>query len=83
MNEKDISTALYGALRQLVVDRDYFYDGCSPYYSRLTERGQAVALELINLYAPQISEAIKKEALEQSKKLVFTTLKEVPPKDTN
>lgn len=82
MNEKDVSTALYGALRQLVTEKEYFYEGCNSYYSKLTERGQAVALELINLYAPQISEAIKKEALEQSKKLVFTTLKEAPSKDT-
>ena len=76
MNEKDISTALYGAIRQMIIDREYFYEGTSVYYSRLTERGQNLALEIINLYAPQISEAIKKEALEQSKKLVFTSLKE-------
>ena len=83
MNEKDVSTALYGALRQLVIEKEYFYDGYNSFHSRLTERGQALALEIINLYAPQISEAIKKDALEQSKKLVFTTLKEATPKDPN
>lgn len=82
MNEKDVSTALYGAIRALVINRDYFYDGCSPYYSRLTDHGQKTALDILNLFAPQINEAIKADALEQSKKLVFSTLKEATPKDS-
>jgi hypothetical protein len=76
MKEQDISTALYGALRALIVKREYFYDGCSPAYSNLTEQGKTAALEIICLYAPHINEAIKSDLAEQSKKLVFSTLKE-------
>ncbi len=76
MKEQDISTALYGAIRALIVKREYFYDGCNIAYSNLTDQGKAAALEIICMYAPYINEAIKTDLHEQSKKLVFSTLKE-------
>lgn len=76
MNERDICNAMYGAIRSLVVNREYFYEGGSYYYSHFTDKGKEVATEIVAMYAPKILEAIHTDLEENSKKLVFQALKD-------
>jgi hypothetical protein len=72
MSEKTLQTMLYGAVRQLVIDKQYYYDG---YAGHVTEQGKAAFEELIAMMAPKICEAIKIADEQRGKDTVLKGLK--------
>lgn len=71
MNQQDIKNLLYGSIRELVSQKDYYWNGYTPH---LTERGYEVVGKIIDYYGHEILEAVKKEDEDRSKKLVMDTL---------
>lgn len=72
MTESDIKTLMYGSIRELTQNRNYFYNGYKGHY---TEEGKRLINEMLDLYGEKILEAIKVADEQRSKDLVMKTLK--------
>lgn len=72
MTEKSLQVMLYGAVRQMVLDKQYYYDG---YSGHVTEQGLVAFNELIDMIAPKINEAIKIADEQRGKDTVLKGLK--------
>jgi hypothetical protein len=72
MTEQDIKNILYGSIRELTLDRKYYYNG---YNSHFTDDGRQLITEMLDLYAGKIKDAIKTADEERSKQMVFDELK--------
>lgn len=73
--EQDIALMIYGSIKQILQEKDYFYRGYSPEYSHLTDNGERAILSMINTLGPKLIYAIHQEDLERSKNLVVDNLK--------
>ena len=72
LTEEDLKHIIYGSVRELVKNRQYFYSG---YQSHFTEEGRQVLGEMLNLYAVKIEEAIDAADEQRAKDLVIKELK--------
>lgn len=76
MTEKEVMYMVHGALRTLIKDRHYFYQSSiGSNYCHLTEDGRRAVLEMIEMLAPKLYEAMHNEDVERSKQLVIKELK--------
>lgn len=73
--EEDIAITLYGAIRQLVLEKDYFYQSFQPEYSHLTGNGERAIINLVNQFGPRLIKAIHDDDVKRSKELVLNELK--------
>jgi hypothetical protein len=71
MTETDIKNVMYGSIRELVQNRNYFYDGYRP---RWTDEGKRLLLEMMDMYASKILESIKEDDEQRSRDLVLKDL---------
>lgn len=72
MTEHDIKNVLYGSVRELTLNRHYFYNGYKPHF---TEEGRRVLSDMLDLYAEKIQEAIKNADDQRAKDMVMKELK--------
>lgn len=73
--EEDIAVTLYGAIRQLILEKDYFYQSFQPEYSHLTGNGERAIIHLVNQFGPRLLQAIQDDDVKRSKELVLNELK--------
>lgn len=73
--EEDIAITLYGAVRQLILDKDYFYQSFQAEYSHLTGNGERAIINLVNQFGPRLIQAIHDDDVKCSKELVLNELK--------
>ena len=75
LNEDMLRQSMYGALKELVLDRKYFYhSSVGAQYSELTEEGKEAVLGIISLFAHQIHDAHDIELDSRAKQLVMDGL---------
>ena len=72
MTETDIKNVLYGSVRELTLNKQYFYSGYKPHF---TEEGRRVMADMLDLYAEKIQEAINVADEQRAKDLVIKELK--------
>lgn len=72
MTEEDLKNIIYGSVRELVLNRKYFYSG---YQSHFTEEGRRVLNEMLDLYAPKIESAIRQADDQRARDMVMKELK--------
>ena len=73
--EEDIAITLYGAVRQLILEKDYFYQSYQTEYSHLTGNGERAIINLVNLFGPKLIKAIQDDDIKRSKEIVLNELK--------
>jgi hypothetical protein len=73
--EEDIAITLYGAIRQLLLEKDYFHQSYQPEYSHLTGNGERAIINLVNQFGPRLIKAIHDDDVKRSKELVLNQLK--------
>lgn len=73
--EEDIAITLYGAIRQLLLEKDYFYRSFQSEYSHLTGNGERAIINLVNQFGPRLLKAINDDDIKRSKELVLNELK--------
>ncbi len=74
--ENDIAVTLYGAIRQLILEKDYFYRSFQAEYSHLTGNGERAIINLINQFGPRLLQSIHDDDVKRSKELVMQELKQ-------
>lgn len=72
MTEEDLKNIIYGSVRELVLNKKYFYSG---YQSHFTEEGRRVLNEMLDLYAPKIESAIRQADDQRARDMVMKELK--------
>jgi hypothetical protein len=72
LTEEDLKNIIYGSVRELVLNRKYFYSG---YQSHFTEEGRRVLNEMLDLYAPKIESAIRQADDQRARDMVMKELK--------
>lgn len=72
LTEEDIKNVLYGSIREITKNRNYFYRG---YHSHFTEEGYQLLKEMMDLYGEKIQSAIQNDDEARSKELVLKELK--------
>jgi hypothetical protein len=72
MTENDLKNVIYGGIRELLKDRNYYYDG---YKGHWTEDGKRVIVDMMDIYAEKIIEAVRHADEQRSKDLVIKGLK--------
>jgi hypothetical protein len=75
LTENDVVVMMYGALRQIILEQDYFYPSYQIEYSHLTGNGERAILHLINTWGPRLLKAIHDDDVERGKQLVMQELK--------
>lgn len=76
MTEKEITFMMLGALKCLIKDKNYFYhSSVGLNYCHLTEDGRRAAIEIIDMLAPKLYEAMHNDDVERSKQLMMDELK--------
>jgi hypothetical protein len=75
MTENDVAVMLYGGLRQIILEKDYFYRSFQAEYSHLTDSGERAIINLINVWGPRLLKAIHDDDVKRSKELVVQELK--------
>lgn len=73
LTEQDIKNIMYGTVKELSQNRNYFYNG---YRSHWTDEGKRVIGEMMDLYADKIQEAIREADDIRAREMVFNSLKE-------
>jgi hypothetical protein len=73
--ENDIAVSLYGALRQIIVEKDYFHQSYQIEYSHLTGNGERAIINLVNMFGPRLLKAIHDDDIERGKELIMQELK--------
>ena len=74
--EREVSTMIYGTIKQLVSDPCYFNNSnIGAEYSHLTELGKEALVKQMNLLCGHLSHAIKHDDIERAKQTVFEELK--------
>jgi hypothetical protein len=72
LTEEDLKNIIYGSVRELVLNKKYFYSG---YQSHFTEEGRRVLNEMLDLYAPKIESAIRQADDQRARDMVMKELK--------
>lgn len=76
LSEKEVMYMLQGSIRTLIKDKNYFYhSSVGSNYCHLTEDGRRAVLDMVELIAPKLHEAMHQEDVERSKQLVLKELK--------
>lgn len=80
MAEDDYGYLLYGAVRSLITSQKFFKRAVYSYdTSSLTPEGERAVIELVNIVAPSILQAIKVADTQRAKELVLAELKKENP----
>jgi hypothetical protein len=73
---KDVEKMIIGSLKEVMKDRNLFYNSSvGPEYCHLTEEGQRAIGEMFNVLLPRLLKAQELEDVERSKALVLQELK--------
>jgi hypothetical protein len=73
---KDVEKMLLGSLKEIIKDRNYFYNSTvGPEYCHLTAEGIHAVGEMCNILLPRLLKAQELEDIERSKAIVFQELK--------
>jgi hypothetical protein len=75
LTENDVAVMLYGALRQIILEQDYFHTSYQIEYSRLTGDGERAIINLVNMWGPRLIKAIHDDDVERGKELIMQELK--------
>jgi hypothetical protein len=76
MKTQDIEKLLIGSIKELLQDPKYFYHSTvGPDYCHLTQVGNDVILETVNILGPRLLLAMMQEDVERSKQMVLDNLK--------
>lgn len=75
LSENDVAVLLYGSIRQIILEKDYFYRSFQPEYSHLTGNGERAIINLLNVWGPRLLKAIHDDDVKRSKELVVQELK--------
>ena len=76
MDKHALKDITYGALAEIFKDkRLYYYSSVGPGYSHLTEEGEKVIVECINLLAYRIIESDEEDINKRAKELTMKALK--------
>jgi hypothetical protein len=76
MKTQDIEKLLIGSIKEVLQDPKYFYQSTvGPDYCHLTQVGNDVILETINILGSRMLLAMMLEDVERSKQLVLDNLK--------
>jgi hypothetical protein len=76
MKTQDIEKLLIGSIKELLQDPKYFYQSTvGPDYCHLTQVGNDVILETVNILGPRLLLAMMQEDVERSKQMVLDNLK--------
>jgi hypothetical protein len=73
--ENDIAITLYGALRQIILEKDYFYQSYQTEHSHLTGNGERAIINLVNTFGPKLIKAMYDDDVKRGKDLVLNELK--------
>jgi len=73
--EQDIAVSLYGAIRQIMLDKDYLYQSYHIENSYLTDNGERAIINVINMFGPRLIKAIHNDDVKRGKDLVLNELK--------
>ena len=73
---KDAEKMIIGSLKEVMKDRNYFYNSTvGPEYCHLTDEGAKAMIEMLNILLPRLVKAQADEDNERSKALVLQELK--------
>ena len=73
---KDAEKMIIGSLKEVMKDRNYFYNSTvGPEYCHLTDEGHKAVIEMLNILLPRLVKAQELEDNERSKALVLQELK--------
>jgi hypothetical protein len=76
MKTQDIEKLLIGSIKELLQDPKYFYQSTvGPDYCHLTQVGNDVILETVNILGSRLLLAMMQEDVERSKQMVLDNLK--------
>jgi len=76
MKTQDVEKLLIGSIKELLQDPKYFYQSTvGPDYCHLTQAGNDVILETVNILGSRLLFATMQEDVERSKQLVLDNLK--------
>ena len=76
MKTQDVEKLLIGSIKELLQDPKYFYHSTvGPDYCHLTQVGNDVILETVNILGPRLLLAMMQEDVERSKQMVLDNLK--------
>ena len=76
MKTQDVEKLLIGSIKELLQDPKYFYQSTAgPDYCHLTQVGNDVILETVNILGSRLLLAMMQEDVERSKQLVLDNLK--------
>jgi hypothetical protein len=76
MKTQDVEKLLIGSIKELLQDPKYFYQSTvGPDYCHLTQVGNDVILETVNILGSRLLFATMQEDVERSKQLVLDNLK--------
>ena len=76
MDTNAIKELIYGGVRQLMMNRDYYYrSSAGANYSHWTEAGKTALVDYMNLMAYKMIEAEEVELNQRAKNLVIKGLK--------
>ena len=76
MKTQDIEKLLIGSIKELLQDPKYFYHSTvGPDYCHLTQVGNDVILETVNILGSRLLLAMMQEDVERSKQMVLDNLK--------
>ena len=76
MRTQDLEKLLIGSIKELLQDPKYFYKSTAgPEYCHLTEVGNDVILETVNILGSRMLLAIALDDVERSKQMVLDNLK--------
>ncbi len=73
--EQDIAVTLYGAIRQIILEKDYFHQSYQTEYSHLTGNGERAIINLVNTLGPKLIKAMHDDDVKRGKDLVLNELK--------
>lgn len=73
---KDVEKMIIGSLKEVMKDRNLFYNSnVGPEYCHLTAEGIHAVGEMLNVLLPRLVKAQELEDIERSKAMVFEELK--------
>jgi hypothetical protein len=76
MDKGAIKEFMYGGLKEILSNRNYYYSsGAGADFSHLTEVGEIVVVDFVNLVARTVLESEEKELNTRAKELVVKGLK--------
>lgn len=75
LTENDVAVMLYGSIRQIILEKNYFHQSFQMEYSHLTGNGERAVVNLINLWGPRLLKAVHDDDVERGKQLVMQELK--------